>query len=208
MEKRRKTRKEKITQQRAKQAVKKQEQAIKNKEIDKITITIYILFFLGIMLTFLATIIYEKTFINWWIPFIIWLIAGIITTVIIPKRWKKIFRKDHNIKTLIWETMNNCLTFGGITVFIFLYINLKSPTKNVETQKLKIVKKSSKNGSHGRITPVADVIYKGLTKTVPLKYSEQNKLNDLDYLTLKIKKGNLGFDVIIEKEITESKIKH
>ena len=194
MQKRKKTRKEKIAEQ--------QKEKNKKKPFDKVKFFVGLLFFVGTGLTVLEIMIFRRTVIEWYIPFLIWLITGIVATIIITKFWMKNIKDEYANSSKFWILFYNCLTFGGIMIFIFMLINFKSPEMNIETHRLEILRKSSMKGKPKRI-PIADVKYKGLIKTIIFTSKDKKKLDNAEFITLKTKKGNLGYDVIVEKEINE-----
>ena len=194
MQKRKKTRKEKIAEQ----------QKEKNKKIpfDKVKFFVGLLFFIGAGLTVFEIMIFRRTVIKWQIPFLIWLTTGIVSTVAFSKIWKINIKDEFGNSSKFWTLFYNCLTFGGITIFTLMFINFKSLEINIETHKLKILKKSTMRGKPKRI-PLADVEFKGLIKTIIFTSEEKKKLENAEYIELKTKRGNLGFDVIVEKRIIE-----
>lgn len=194
MQKRKKTRKEKIAE--------RQREKNKKEPFNKVKFFVSLLFFIGTVLTVVEIMIYRLTAIKWQILFLIWLITGIVSTIILLRFWKISIKYEYGNTSKFWILFYNCLTFGGIMIFIFMLVNFKSPEINIESHKLKILRKSTMKGKPERI-PVADVKYKGLLKTIVFTSKEKKKLDNAEYVRLKTKSGNLGFDVIIEKEIIE-----
>lgn len=197
MQKRKKTRKEKIAEQ--------QKEKNKKKPFNKVNFFFGIICFIGISLTIIEISIYRNTMIKWFIPFSIWLISGITSTIILVKFFKIDLKNNYAGNSWIMLIFYNCLSFGGILLFTFMYINFNSTDSNIQTHKLKILRKSSirDTGNKARRIPVVDVNYQGLIKEVVLSRRDKDKLENSSYIILKMKKGILGFDVITEEELTE-----
>ena len=187
-------RKEKIAEQ--------QKEKNKKKPFDKVKFFVGFLFFVGTGLTVLEIVIFRRTVIEWYIPFLIWLITGIVSTIVFTKFWMTNIKDEYGNSSKFWIFFYNCLTFGGIAIFILMLVNFKSPEINIETHKLKILRKSTMKGKPKRV-PIADVEYKGLLKSIVFTSKEKKKLDKAEYIRLKTKRGNLGYDVIVEKEIIE-----
>lgn len=196
---RKKTKKEKILEQREKRIAVQEKEQVKG----KVKIVMGIFLFFGAWLILKGILIFKETFINWYIPIMICLFIGISTILVTPDSWKEIYKNHFKRHSLLWLILNNCLSFGSIGMFIFMNVNYNSSNESIETHKLEIVRKSSKHGQYGKRIPVADVNYNGLIKTISFRHKEKDKLNASNYISLKIKKGNLGFDIITKKEITE-----
>lgn len=191
-----KTRKEKIAEQ---QNIKKKEKSA----FDKRELLINLLLLVGLLLTIFEIVIYRKTIIKWQFLFLIWLLIGVISSIFFFKFWKENVKDEFGNSSKLLTLFYNCVTFGGITVYVLMLVNFKSPEINVETYKLEILRKSTMSGHNSTRIPIADIEYKGLIKTIVFTPREKKKLDGAKYITLKTKRGNLGYDVIVEKEMSE-----
>jgi len=167
VQKRKKTRKEKIAEQ--------QKEKNKKKPFNKVNFFFGIICFIGISLTIIEISIYRNTMIKWFIPFSIWLISGITSTIILVKFFKIDLKNNYAGNSWIMLIFYNCLSFSSIR----------------------------DTGNKARRIPVVDVNYQGLIKEVVLSRRDKDKLENSSYIILKMKKGILGFDVITEEELTE-----
>ena len=192
MHKKKKTRKEKIAEH--------QKRLNKKKPIDKKIVLFKTLFFLGIILTGIEISIFRKTIIHEMIPISISLITGIGFTYFNSK----ILKIQFDTESKFWQLLYNTLTFGGIILFVLMYLNYKSPNVNLEVHKFEIIDKSSM-GRATRRRPIARIDYFGLKQEIIFGYKDTKDFKNADSLILKIKKGNLGFDVIVEKQLIRQK---
>lgn len=190
-----KTRKEKIEEQQMEMNKKKQA----NK---KVKFLIKLLIAIGALFNVLEIMIFRKTFIPWYIPVLLSFTTGIISTIIISIFLKKfsMFLFQDAPKLII--ILFNSLLFGGLIIYILMLVNFKSPEVNIETHKLIIKSKSFMEGGSSYL-PLVNIEYKGLEKTIIFNSNQKIKVDNAKHVLLKTKKGNLGYDLIIEKELIE-----
>ena len=188
MQRKKKTRKEKVAEH--------QERLNRKKPIDKKRTVLTILFYVGIILTIFEISIFRRTIINEIIPVSIWLITGIGFTFLNSE----VLRNHFDAESKFWQLFYNVLTFGGIILFGIMYLNYQSPNVNLDTHKFEIIDKSSM-GRATRRRPIARINYFGLKQEIIFSYKDTKDFKIADSLMLKVKKGNLGFDVIVEKKL-------
>lgn len=191
MQKRKKTRKEKIADRRNQQR--------KKKRFDKKNALLTIFFFVGIILTIFEIFIYRVTIIHWSIPTGIWLLTGIIFF----RFNSKLLVKHFDTESIFLQIIYNILSFGGIVVFCLMFLNYKSSNEDFRIYTFKINRKYlTKGGSNtAKRQPVAEINYFGLKKDIIFPHSEIENVTNSDSILLKVKNGILGFDVIISKEL-------
>ena len=100
MQKRKKTRKEKI--------IERRDQQHKKKRFDKKNVLLTIFFFAGIILTIFEISIYRVTIIHWSIPTGIWLSIGLICS----RFNAKILANHMDAKTTFLQLIYNVASFG------------------------------------------------------------------------------------------------
>jgi hypothetical protein len=144
---------------------------------------------------FLSVYIYHKTFIPIVIPIGIWLITGLISTILIFNLWNEYFVRTHFILQLLF----NIISVGSIFCFLFLAINYYNKGNISKVNTYKIIERSEQVRSKGQSsTMLPKIVIKNLNKTKELifNYSETYKVYYGDSIKLTIKKGLLGYDVI------------
>lgn len=168
----------------------------KSKKIINIITTLLLL--VGIVLMFLSVYIYHKTFIPIVIPIGIWLITGIISTLLVFNVWNEYFVRTHFILQLLF----NIISVGSIFCFLFLAINYYNKGNILKVNTYKITERSSPitnrkgDGQSSTKLPIIIIEHLNNTKELIFNYTEKSNVYYGDSIELRIKKGLLGYDVI------------
>jgi hypothetical protein len=154
------------------------------------------LFFLGLVLLFFEIKIYRKTVIDYKTPFLLMVLIGFIISF-----FNKDFLKiNFEIQSLFYRFIFNIVTFGGITSYTFMALNYYSPDTYIRENKFQIINKTSISGSkyhRNERKPLVSINYFGKEKELIFSYEETKRINDSDSIILHTKKGNLGYDIIV-----------
>jgi hypothetical protein len=176
----------------------------KNQIFDNI---IAALFILGLILLVGEILIYRKTIIGLKIPLLIFLVPGFILTPIFYKKLNEIDNGIDNyhciIKCFLHYVLHSCMT-GGILVFLFMATNFYFADKNITTRRFEIIRIDSLPGSKGHRSerkPYVVINYDGMEKELIFTYSETEQVKIAKFVTLEVKKGLLGFDVLENYEV-------
>jgi hypothetical protein len=113
----------------------------------------------------------------------------------------KFLKKKIGLKNWFWILFYNSVSFGSILVFALIFWNVRSSDENIKKMNFKISEKKFIGSRKSREKPVAVIKYLDLNKEVFFPKEVKRKFNLADSISLEIKKGNLGFDVITKSEI-------
>jgi hypothetical protein len=156
---------------------------------------LFLLFVTGLILTVFEINIFRKTVIDWKIPTGIWLFTGFVSLF-----WlRKYLIECWDTKSLFWHLFFCVVSFGGFFVYGFMAINYYLPNKN----KVKIIKATIHETGHlakgkfGCGNPYAYVYIKGELKE--LIFPCGFKIDNNQFVSVKLQRGLLGFDIIVEQ---------
>lgn len=162
------------------------------------------LFLLGIGLTMWEIHIFDLTFISLYIPLTIWILTGIIMT--------PVFKKTFNIycfnqytpgrTPLFFHIFFNVVSFGGISVFLFMWTNQSFSDKAKSVITLPIISYghyAKKRNSCG--APYGHIVYKGLDKKID--FDCDIEIEKYSRVYIETSKGFFGFDIITNKTLIE-----
>ena len=162
------------------------------------------LFLGGLILTILEIYIYRITFISFYIPLSIWVLTGLLMT--------PIFKKIFNIycfnpytperTSMFFHYLYNIVSFGGIMVFLFMWVNQTFSDKSKNVKTLPIV-------SYGHLAksrrscgePYVRIMYKNSEKELIFPCGTENEKYRSVYI--EVEKGLFGFDIITNKTLIE-----
>ncbi|TDO73649.1 hypothetical protein EV143_105247 [Flavobacterium chryseum] len=150
---------------------------------------------IGIILTIFEINIFRKTLISKYIPISIILVTGFIGFLFNKKHFKKIYSTSGNFIIII----QNLVSWGFISCYLFMAINYYLARPIIENYKAKIIEKSSMPGQKGsRIErhPLVRFKYFDFEKELVFKFKDTEKVNLADSVKINLKKGRLGFDVL------------
>ena len=162
------------------------------------------LFFSGLILTIWETFIYGVTFIPLYIALAIWVLTGLLMT--------PIFKKTFNIycfnpytperTPIFFHFFYNIVSFGGILVFLFMWINqfFCDKTKSLATVPIisygHYAKKINSCGA-----PYVHIIYKDMDKQ--LDFPCDTPIEKYSSVFVETSKGYFGFDIITNQALIE-----
>jgi hypothetical protein len=151
-------------------------------------------------LSFLALIgemfLYRKTFIDFWMAFLIFLAGGLLTYLFLRKRWDYFSKETSSV---FWQAFHAIILFGGPIVFSFMALNYFIPLKTDKEVTLVIVKTGSFT-SKGRCSDnFAIVRYAGIRKQLVFDCDVRIEVNDT--VKVKLNEGLFGFLTVDEMTI-------
>ncbi len=162
------------------------------------------LFLVGIILTIWEINIFRLTFISVYIPLSIWIISGIAI--------KPLFKKILDIYCFnpispghipAWlHYFYNIVSFGGIIIFLFVWINYQYPNPNkmvVTTPILSYGHLAKSKNSCGE--PYINIQYK--EKKKQLIFPCGTEVEKYGQVYIETKKGFWGYDIITNKTLIE-----
>ena len=154
-------------------------------------------FLVGAILTAFEINIYRDTIINWVIPTSIWFVTGLLLTLLTSR----ILELQYGKSSFFIHLAYNVLAFGGMLIYIFMASNYYFPTDEKIVKKVKIIKIGYLGkGRYGCGNPYVNVRINGIDKE--LIFPCDTEIENHNFVSLTIRKGLLGFDVIIEKTLT------
>jgi hypothetical protein len=165
------------------------------KAITPTAIILQILLITGLVFLGFVVALYRKTFIDVKIPVAIWIGSGLLITPFI----RKLLSTHGGSGNILYHCTYSIIVFGGLIVWSFMAINYYSRSINAKEEHLPILSRSSMTGSkHHRNErkPTVIVNYRGMQKDLVFDFKQTDLVNASDSVTLLIREGNLGFDVI------------
>lgn len=169
-----------------------------NNILNKIGMKWQILFFIGLISQLIAITYFRKTIIETKISVGLYFVIGFIGLVA--------FNKKIQSYASSWfsKIIYSIVTFGGISIMLFLFLNFQFASKEIKTNKYKIIEKSSlnesKNNRSNRKLAVY-IILNGIKKEIVYPHSKAEMVNNAKYLTIEKSKGLFGFDIIRNKKL-------
>lgn len=156
----------------------------------------FIIFICGLILTVISIAYYNKTFISFSVIAITFLIVGLATWII-----HQIMTKNKIVKKS--ETVAIGLGYGFISCFLFLFINLQSSDNNIKHENYEIIDHGTlASGRYSNCRqPYVRFKRNGEIKQMTFGCDDQDLVENAKLIDLKIKKGLLGFDIVIEKTL-------
>jgi hypothetical protein len=155
------------------------------------------LFIGSLLLTIWEIDIYQKTFIPLKIPFLIWVLTGLVLTPFMRRTLTIYFTTPF----LFLQIVYNVVTWGGLVVTIFMLANYYLADKTTIAVNEKIISTGHlARGSRGHCEkPFIIINYNGQEKQLVYYCDIQvEKYNSVD---LTIAKGFLGYDIITTSDL-------
>jgi tetratricopeptide (TPR) repeat protein len=153
-----------------------------------------------LILSFLAIIgeitLYRKTFIDFWLAFTIFLVAGLLAWLVLRKRLESFFKEQ---LSLFWQGFYALMLFGGAVTFSFMALNYYIPLEKNQELRLLVVKAGSMASRKGCSGNYAIVKYAGIRKQLIFDCGVRMEAND--YVNIKLNKGLFGFFTVEEMKI-------
>jgi hypothetical protein len=159
-----------------------------------------ILTFASIILIIWEMFIFRKTFINFFIPFSLFIIGGLLLFFILRKKIKYYIETEHG---LLSQVFHGTVLFGGTLMFIFMFLNYYLPVNKIELIELKVIETGNLTNRRGCDAPFAKVDYYGFEKQ--LVFPCNTNLNSANYIKVKLQKGLFGFMVVKDLKLENSR---
>lgn len=156
-----------------------------------------VVFFAGLVLTILEIYLYRLTVISWIVPFLVWLISGMAVVPLIRKQLATYLK----LNNLFYQVFYSVLAVGGITMYLFIAVNYYGASGATSTHDFKIIDKSSMPGTKGSRSerhPLVSIHYFNQEKELVFDFPDTQKVESADSVTVEVKKGGLGFDVLVQ----------
>lgn len=153
------------------------------------------MFFLGLILIFFEIFIYRQTIIDIYIPISIIIFTGLITFLLNKKHYKNIYNLSGNF----YPIMQNIISWGFITCYIFMATNFYFADDTIVEHKFKIEEKNSMPGSkrhRDERKPLIIINYFGFKKELVFDNEDTEKVKFADSTKVFVRKGGLGFDLL------------
>lgn len=161
-----------------------------------------IFFVVSIFLTIAEIFIYDNTIINFYIPFSIWLITGLVVTPFFKKTLDIYFFNpyDPGHLPLVWQIFYNIVSWGGLAVFLFMSANYFFSIGDQYSTNAKILSYEY----------VADKRNDCNKAYVEIRFRDEQKelvfpcgiaVEKYTTVHLLMAKGFFGFDIIIDKSL-------
>ena len=151
--------------------------------------------FLGLVLIVFEIFIYRQTIINTYIPISIIIVVGFLTFHFTKKHYKRTYSLIGNF----FPIMQNLISWGFISCYIFMAVNYYLADKKITEYKFEIKEKSSMPGFKGHRNerkPLVRIDYSNIEKELVFRYADTEKVNKADRVTVMVRKGGLGFDIL------------
>jgi hypothetical protein len=155
------------------------------------------LFFIGALLTVWELEIYENTFIDYRIPTLLWIGPGLCLTPVL----RKTLAFHMNTSSLLLQLIYNVVTWGGIIVFTFMATNFYFTEQNTWQHTLKIKSNGSLAGGGGGRCRIPYVVVDWMGNEKQIEFPCGTALAQADSIKVDLKKGLLGYEVIVDKEL-------
>jgi hypothetical protein len=163
-----------------------------------------LLFFTALCLTVWEINIYRKTFISVRVPFVIWILPGIILYPFLI-RVLDIYIFNRNAPghlPIFWHFFYNIITWGGLSVFIFMWANYNFTNRQPQDILTKINSSGHlAEGTGGCGEPYIYITYKEQEKQ--LVFPCGTPIEGYSSVHLKIEKGLFGYEVIKDQSLKD-----
>ena len=140
--------------------------------------------------------IYRLTFISWWIPVAVGVVAGVIVTPLFRKYIDRLF-PGHELPA---HLAYNIVTWGGIVMFLFMWSNTLFAAKRYRTVNEKIVESGYLASKRAECKqPYCNILYNGLHEQ--LVFPCGTAIETFKSVDLTLADGFLGFPVVVDKTL-------
>ncbi|WP_282124724.1 hypothetical protein [Algibacter mikhailovii] len=162
------------------------------------------IFILGILLMFWEIKIYRLTIIDFIVPLSIILIVGLITTPLALKDFQDLFSYSKKSSLYFWTFIQSTFSWGFIFCSIFMFSNYYLASTDIKTESYIINDRSSLPGRkyhRSERKPTFKIDYNGKEKELVFSHKYYSKMNFYKTVDLEIKKGFLGYDILITQKL-------
>ncbi len=154
-----------------------------------------IITFVSLIALIAQMFLYRKTFINFWIPFSIFLVGGFVLFTLFRKRFQYYIETKH---AFYLQVFHGTIMFGGILVFTFMGLNYYLPTDKDHEVEMRVLHtdylSAGRRGGCGN--PYAIVHYNGMEKQ--LVFPCNTNLIQGQNIKVSLNKGLFGFLIVEE----------
>ena len=156
----------------------------------------FVILICGLILTVISIAHYNKTFISFSVIAMTFLIVGLTTWIL-----HQIMTKNKIVKNS--ETVAIGLGYGFIACFLLLFINLQSSDNNIRHENYEIIDHGTlASGRYSNCRqPYVRFKRNGEIKQMTFGCDDHDLVESAEFIDLKIKKGLLGFDIVIDKTL-------
>lgn len=161
---------------------------------DSINLLLVILFIGSLTMMVWEIKIYQKTFVPFKIPFGIWFLTGLISIPILRKHAADYLETGN----ILLQSFYGFVTFGGISVSIFMLANFYLADKETFVVNESIISTGTLGTSKGCRQPFIMVNHDGLEKQ--LVFYCGTPVDKFKSIDLTISKGLFGFEIVTNSE--------
>jgi hypothetical protein len=161
-----------------------------------------VMLLLGVILGVWEVYIYGFTVINVVIPVSIVLTVGITAFLFNKGHYRKIF----NMHGIFFPLLQNIGSWGFISCYLVMAVNYYGADVDARNVKLPIKSKSWRvplKGSRNKRSPYVIVNHMGIDKELVFAYADTKRVNAAKIVTLNIRQGLLGFDIIDHYDVVD-----
>jgi len=178
---------------------KRQYDALKNDTFGKGFYTLTAV--LGLVLLAFGILIYRRTIINTYIPISIMLVVGSVAFYFNRKHYKETYLLTGNFLPFV----QHLISWGSLSCYIFMATNYYLADNKTTEYKFSIKEKNSMSGPKGHRDerqPLVTIDYFSFEKELVFRYVDTDKVNKADSVTVVVRKGGLGFDILDKYEVS------
>jgi hypothetical protein len=140
--------------------------------------------------------IYRKTIVPLGLPLLLWVGTGLVLTPFL----KDFLKRHYDTDSLLLQSVFNIVTWGGFTVFLFMWSNFTFTKDEVRTVKLIIQNRGTlAEGRYGCGNPYVDVTYMGKEKQ--LVFPCNTDVTSYEFAYVLMKEGAFGYPIIVQQQL-------
>lgn len=155
---------------------------------------------LGLVLLAFGILLYRRTIINAYIPISIMLVVGFVTFYFNRQHYKKTYLLVENFLLFI----QHLISWGSLSCYVFMATNYYLADTKTTEYKFSIKEKNSMSGTKGHRDerqPLVTIDFFCLEKELVFRYVDTDKVNRADSVTVVVRKGGLGFDILDKYDV-------
>ena len=168
----------------------------KKKKLNWYSAYSFIIFVGGLYLSVISIANYNKTFIQFSVIALTFLTSVLITWILHKTITRRVIVKKS-------ETFAIGLGYGFIACYLLLFVNLQSSDNNIRQEQYKIIDHGTL--AKGRYSdcrqPYVKFEHDNEIKKMTFSCDDQELVENAEFIYLTIKKGLLGFDIVVDKKI-------
>lgn len=136
-------------------------------------------------------LLYQQTFINFWIPFSVFFGGGILSFFLFRNHIR--FYVENEYRVFV-QVLHGLILFGGFEVFLFIGLNYFVPIGKERAVQLTVLKMDYFEDSRGETKQCATVNYHGMRKQMVFPYDVERHKGQV--LTVLLNEGLFGYLII------------